>query len=164
VISPHHGSVATVAARCLSELTSRHQTLATAESLTCGLVAATLAEVPGASAVLRGGLAAYAADVKVNVLGVDQRLVDRHGVISAECARAMSARARELFGADWAVATTGVAGPDEQEGHPVGTVFVAVAGPSGTHSELLRLNGDRNEIRAAAVDAALAGLASAIVR
>jgi nicotinamide-nucleotide amidase len=130
--------------------------------LTCGLIAATLAAVPGASAVLRGGLAAYATDVKVSVLGVDADLVDAFGVISAECAGAMAARARRVFGSDWAVASTGVAGPDRQEGHAVGTVFVAVEGPDVRRSEALRLTGERNDIRTSTVAAALTLLEAAL--
>jgi nicotinamide-nucleotide amidase len=152
----------TSARHCLAELQSRGQTLATAESLTSGLIAATLAGVPGASAVLRGGLAAYATDVKTSVLGVDPALVDRYGVISRQCAEAMADRAVTLFGSDWAVASTGVAGPDSQEGHAVGTVFVAVAGPGVARSAALGLSGERNSIRAATVDAALALLESAL--
>jgi nicotinamide-nucleotide amidase len=145
----------TPAQHCLAELQTRGQTLATGESLTCGLIAATLAGVPGASAVLRGGLAAYATDVKTSVLGVD-----RYGVISRQCAEAMADRAATVFGSDWAVSSTGVAGPDSQEGHAVGTVFVAVAGPGVARSVALALSGERNSIRAATVDAALALLSS----
>jgi nicotinamide-nucleotide amidase len=123
--------------------------------LTCGLIAARLADVPGASSVLRGGLAAYATDVKTGVLGVDADLVDRYGVISAQCAEAMAAQARSLFASDWAVASTGVAGPDPQDGHAVGTVYVAVAGPGVRESSRARLSGGRNEIRLATVDVAL---------
>jgi nicotinamide-nucleotide amidase len=152
----------TSAQHCLAELQTRGQTLATGESLTCGLIAATLAGVPGASAVLRGGLAAYATDVKTSVLGVDPALVDRYGVISRQCAEAMADRAATVFGSDWAVSSTGVAGPDSQEGHAVGTVFVAVAGPGVARSVALALSGERNSIRAATVDAALALLTSAL--
>jgi nicotinamide-nucleotide amidase len=150
------------AARCLSLLRHRHESVATAESLTCGLIAATLAAVPGASTVLRGGLAAYATDVKTSVLGVDGGLVEAFGVISAECAEAMAARARTVFESDWAVASTGVAGPDRQEGHAVGTVFVAVEGPHVRRREALVLSGERNQIRASTVEAALALLESAL--
>jgi nicotinamide-nucleotide amidase len=154
--------VTSSARRCLAELQARGQTLATAESLTCGLIAATLAGVPGASVALRGGLAAYATDVKTSVLGVDLAIVDRYGVISRECAEAMAARAATLLGSDWAVASTGVAGPDSQEGHAVGTVFVAVAGPGVSRSAALTLTGERNSIRAATVDEALALLEAAL--
>jgi nicotinamide-nucleotide amidase len=112
--------------------------------------------------VLRGGLAAYATDVKTTVLGVDADLVDRYGVISAQCVEAMAARARTLFGSDWAVASTGVAGPDSQEGHAVGTVYVAVVGPGVRRSAALQLTGERNRIRTATVDAALALLEAAV--
>jgi nicotinamide-nucleotide amidase len=154
--------VSSPAARCLDVLRLRAESLATAESLTCGLISARLADVPGASAVLRGGLAAYATEVKTGVLGVDADLVARYGVISVQCVEAMAARARQLFDSDWAVASTGVAGPDRQEGHDVGTVYVGVAGPGIRRSARLRLSGERNEIRASAVDGALALLEAAL--
>lgn len=150
------------AASCLDLLGQRRETVATAESLTCGLIAATLADVPGASSVLRGGLAAYAREVKTGVLGVDQGLVERYGVISMQCAEAMATRARALFASDWAVASTGVAGPESQEGHDVGTVYVAVSGPDFSRHRALRLSGERNSIREATVGAALALLESAL--
>jgi len=149
-------------AASLRALEERGQTLSTAESLTAGQVCAAIADVPGASTVLRGGLAAYASEVKVAVLGVDPDLVAEHGVVSRECAEAMAVAANVLFGTDWAVSTTGVAGPTEQEGKPVGTVYVAVASASGVASRDLRLNGDRAEIRATATDAALTLLAAAL--
>ena len=153
-----------LAARCLSELAGRSQTLATAESLTCGLVAATLAEVPGASQALRGGIAAYATDVKVSVLGISQELIDRAGVVSGECAEAMAHGVRVLLASDWALATTGVAGPDRQEGHRVGTVFVAVVGPAVVRVEALRLTGGRNDIRTSTVQCAFRLLDSSMRR
>jgi PncC family amidohydrolase len=146
------------AARCLDSLASRGLTLATAESLTCGLVAATLAEVPGASNVLRGGLAAYATDVKITILGVDPAVVEQFGVVSSQCAEAMAVRARALFTSDWAVSTTGVAGPDRQEDREVGTVFVAVAGPGLVRNVGLHLSGERDRIRVATVNATLEAL------
>jgi nicotinamide-nucleotide amidase len=138
-------------------LRARGQTVSTAESLTAGLVCATLATVPGASDCLRGGLAAYATDVKSSVLGVDPDVINRYGAVSAECAEAMAQSARRLFGGEWAVAATGVAGPAEQDGLPVGTVFVAVAGPSGpTVVDALRLPGGRDHVRREAMEAAMA--------
>ncbi len=119
----------TDAADCLHRLRMLGHTLATAESLTAGLVCATLAAVPGASDVLRGGVVAYASDVKATVLGVDPAVIAAYGVVSAECAGAMARGAATLLQATWAVSTTGVAGPDRQEDKPVGTVHVAVAGP-----------------------------------
>jgi nicotinamide-nucleotide amidase len=156
--------VTSLAQRCVELLQARGQTVATAESLTCGLISARLADVPGASAVLRGGLAAYATDVKTGVLGVDPGLVERYGVISSQCAQAMASRAVRLFGSDWAISSTGVAGPESQEGHDVGTVHVAVAGPTASASTALRLSGGRNVIRGETVDAALALLESAVNR
>jgi nicotinamide-nucleotide amidase len=145
-----------LAAACLQALGSRSATLATAESLTAGLVASTLAGTPGASTVLRGGVAAYATDVKVTVLGVDADVIDRHGVISAVCAEQMAIQVRRLMQADWAVSTTGVAGPDSQDGHDPGDVYVAAAGPTGlVSSRHLRLDGDRLAVREAGVEGAL---------
>ncbi len=145
-----------LASICLQALESRGQTLGTAESLTAGLVAATLATVPGASTVLRGGLAAYATDVKIDVLGVDAAVIARHGVYSAACAEQMADRVRTFLTCDWGLSTTGVAGPASEGGHPAGDVQVAVAGPGGVLvSEGLMLTGGRQEVRGACVRAAL---------
>ncbi len=116
----------------LDLLVSRGATLATAESLTGGRLAARITAVPGASQAYVGGVVAYATEVKQDLLGVPDPLLARHGVVSPECARAMAEGARRLLGASHALATTGVAGPDLQEGQPAGTVFVGVAGPAGT--------------------------------
>lgn len=125
------------------------RTIATAESLTAGLIASTLASVPGASNVLRGGIVAYATDLKASALGVPQALIDKGGVIQSPVAGAMAAGVRTWASADFGLACTGVAGPDPQDGHPVGEVHVAVAGPVDgairTHS--LTLAGDRDGIR-----------------
>lgn len=137
-------------------LTERGLTLATAESLTGGAVGAALTSVPGASAVYVGGLIAYATRLKVELLGVPLEIVYGDGVVSAACARAMAAGVRTAFGADVGVSTTGVAGPDRQEGKPAGTVFVAVADARGEAVRPLRLSGSRDVIRAASVEAALA--------
>jgi PncC family amidohydrolase len=145
-----------LAAHCLGMMRVRGESLAAAESLTAGLITSTFASVPGASDVLLGGIASYATEVKVSVLGVPREVIDEHGVISAECAAEMAGRARVLFGADWAVAATGVAGPDEQDGHPVGEVYVAVASREGATVESLDLDGDRDEIRASATEQAMA--------
>ena len=142
-------TIVELAGRLLDRLADRGQSVATAESLTGGLLAARLTDVPGASRCFVGGVVAYASHVKESVLGVPHDLVERHGVISEECASAMAVGVRERLGATWALATTGVAGPDGQEGHPVGTVWIAVAGPGGVHARLLRLGGTRPEIREA---------------
>lgn len=134
----------------LDELAVRDETVATAESLTGGLLASQIVDVPGASRVFRGGVVAYATEVKTSLLGVPAEVVDRHGVVSEECVRAMAAGARDLLGADYGLATTGVAGPDVQEGHEAGTVWIAVAGAGGVAARLLHVSGGRRQVRAAA--------------
>lgn len=130
----------------LDVLRGRQQTLSVAESLTGGRLAAAVTAVPGASAVFLGGVVSYATDLKVRLLGVPASLVEQHGVVSAECARAMATGVRDLTGSTYALSTTGVAGPDSQEGHPVGTVFVGLAGPDGAVAESLVLPGDRLQV------------------
>ena len=136
-------------------LRERRQMVASAESLTGGLVGAALSELPGSSETFRGGLVVYATDAKAAVAGVPQELLAEHGAVSAQTAAALAEAARTRLAADWGVAATGVAGPDEQEGHPVGTVHVAVAGPDGQSVRSARLPGDRDRVRALAVTAAL---------
>lgn len=131
------------------------QTVATAESLTGGLLCATLVDIPGASDVLRGGVVAYLAETKSDVLGVDPALVEKLGTVHQDVAAAMAEGAIRVMGSTWGVATTGVAGPEPSEGKPVGTVHVAVAGPGGVQTRDLSLHGDRRLIREQAVDAAL---------
>ena len=137
-------------------------TVATAESLTGGLVAASLVSVPGASEVVRGGVVAYAPEVKTGLLGVDPELVAARGTVDADVARQMAQRAREACEATYGVSTTGVAGPDASEGKPPGTVHIAVAGPSRTAHLELRLSGDRDEIRSATVREVLALLVATL--
>ncbi|MFI6383892.1 CinA family protein [Streptomyces sp. NPDC050658] len=153
-------SAAGLAAEALGLLGARGETLAVAESLTGGLVAAEVTAVPGASRVFRGSVTAYATELKHKILGVDDALLAERGAVDAEVALRMAAGVREALGADWGVATTGVAGPDPQDGQPVGTVFVAVAGPDGAlRSEgkvaALRLNGERSDIRMESVRSVL---------
>ena len=130
-----------------AELLRRSLTLATAESLTGGALADLASASPGASETFRGGVVSYATEVKTGLLGVGEDTVRQHGVVSARCAEQMAAGVRSLLGTDWAVSTTGVAGPTEQEGKPVGTVFVGVAGPRGSRAARLHLEGDRAQIR-----------------
>lgn len=131
----------------LGALTERRETLATAESLTGGRVAALITAVPGSSAVFLGGVVSYATEVKIQVLGVPAEVVASHGVVSRECAQAMAQGVRTLLGTTYAVATTGVAGPGPSDGTPAGTVWLGVAGPGGSRAELVRLEGDRSEIQ-----------------
>lgn len=146
-----------VAARALGLLTEGGQTLAVAESLTGGLVAARLTAVPGASRAFRGSVTAYATDLKRELLGVDGALLAERGAVDAEVARRMAVGVRGLLGADWGLATTGVAGPEAQDGQPVGTVHLAVVGPGQQNplAERLNLDGDRAVIREGTVQAAL---------
>ncbi len=131
------------------------QTVAFAESLTGGMLCATLVDVPGASDVLRGAVVAYAPEAKSEVLGVDPDLIERVGTVHPDVAAAMAEGAARVLGATWGVATTGVAGPEPSEGKAVGTVHVAVAGPAGVETRNLSLNGDRSMVREQTVDAAL---------
>ncbi len=132
--------------------------VATAESLTGGLVCSALVDVPGASEVVKGGIVAYDADAKHRQLGVSRRLLETDGPVSHAVATAMARGARRHMGADVAVATTGVAGPATHGGKPPGTVVVAVVGPSGERVTTCHLKGDRSEVRRAAVGLALAHL------
>lgn len=141
-----------VVARLLRE---HGQSLATAESLTGGLVGGRVTTVPGASDYYRGGVVAYATEAKAGVLGVDAKLLDEHGPVSEPVAAAMAEGARLAFAADVGLATTGVAGPTEQGGRPVGSLCLAVADPVGTVTTTVRAPGDRTQVRAWATTLAL---------
>lgn len=137
-------------------------TVATAESLTGGLVAAELTSVPGASSVFRGGVVAYATELKATLAGVPQDVLDHHGPVAAATAEAMARGVRVACGATYGIATTGVAGPDPQDGHPPGTVYVAVASPDGARVRSAAPScdvGDRVAVRRLAVDMVLALIA-----
>jgi len=136
-------------------LRDRGATVSTAESLTAGLLCATMVEVAGASDVVRGGVVAYAADLKASLLGVPEALLARVGTVHADTALAMAAGVRDRLGSDYALATTGVAGPEPAEDKPVGLVYVAIAGPGVRQVRRLQLDGDRDTVRAGAVEAAL---------
>ncbi len=143
-------------------LVARGETVACAESLTGGLVTARLVDTPGASGAVRGGVVAYATALKATLLGVDADLLAVRGAVDADVATQMATGVADRLGADWGVATTGVAGPDPQDGVPVGTVFVAVVGPSVVVVERLTLEGDRAAVRRGAVDAVIALLARSL--
>ncbi len=136
-------------------LVERGATVAVAESLTGGLLGAALSTMPGSSATFRGSLVVYATDLKESLAGVPGPLLSSVGAVSPETAAALAAGARERLGASYGVGVTGVAGPTEQEGQPVGTVHLAVAGPDGSAVRSLRLPGDRERVRAWAVNAGL---------
>jgi nicotinamide-nucleotide amidase len=128
-------------------LRSGGETIATAESLTGGRLAVALTDVPGASETYLGGVVTYATELKASVLDVDERIIDQYGVISSECAKAMASGVRALTGATFGLATTGVAGPGEQEGKPAGTVFVGIAAPGLLEAVALELSGKREQIQ-----------------
>ncbi|HEY0485010.1 MAG TPA: CinA family protein [Mycobacteriales bacterium] len=144
------------AAEVLARLGERGETLAVAESLTGGLLAATVVDVPGASAVFRGGLVVYATDLKATLAGVPADLLAARGPVDGDVAEALALGARERCGADWGLATTGVAGPDPVGGHRPGFVWIACAGPRGVSSVSHEFPGDRAAIRRATVAAVLA--------
>jgi nicotinamide-nucleotide amidase len=136
-------------------------TVATAESLTAGMVAAALADVPGASSVLQGGVVAYQVEVKRNLLHVDGELLEAVGAVDPRVAAAMAEGARRVLNADIGIATTGVAGPAAHQGKPVGTVFATA---SGTATFEHHFSGGRDGIRAATRDAVLAELLEELFR
>jgi nicotinamide-nucleotide amidase len=147
-------------AALVEALAAEGATIATAESITGGRVVAALTSVPGSSSVVRGGVVAYASDVKVSLLAVDSVVLAEQGAVCVEVAEQMAGGVRELLGATYGVATTGEAGPESASGQPVGTVFVAVAGPHAITARRLDVEGTREEVQQAAVRAALGILAS----
>lgn len=128
-------------------LKDRGETLAVAESLTGGLVQSLLTDVPGASQVLRGGVVAYNADLKRDLLGVSGATIDRDSVVSESVAREMASGAREKCGADWAISTTGEAGPDSATGKPKGTVWLGLSGVNEDKAIMRELFGDRENVK-----------------
>lgn len=144
-----------LAAEVVAVLTAAGQTVAIAESITGGLVCAALTDVPGASAVLRGGIVSYATDLKAELLGVSAVLLHSAGPVHPVVATTMASTVRARLSATYGLATTGVAGPDSHHGHAVGTVYLAIDGPGGSSVERHQLTGDRAEIRDDAVAAAL---------
>lgn len=151
------------AADVVAALRERGETVATAESLTAGLVAVTLTDVPGSSAVVRGGLVVYATDLKHALAGVDAALLAEHGAVHPEVARQLAEGARSRCGATWGLGLTGVAGPDPQDGVPPGTVHVGLAGPDHPVVRTFTLSGDRHAVRAASARAALDLLRTALM-
>jgi len=135
-------------------LQQRKETVAVAESLTAGGLGHALTEIPGASEVFLGGVIAYSSNVKINWLGVLPRSIENHSVVSEKVAIEMAEGARSKFGATWAIATTGIAGPSDYEGIAAGTVWIAIAGP--IHQTLhLQLDGGRDQVREGAISSAI---------
>lgn len=161
--SPATASQPVTAAGVLAAVARSGRSLAVAESLTGGLLAATLVDVPGASTVFRGAVVAYATDLKATLLGVDSALLAERGPVDPEVAAQMAAGVRVRLDADIGVSTTGVAGPDPQDGQPPGTVYVAVdLHGAPVRVQALRLSGDRAAIREATVQAALSLLCESL--
>ena len=160
--APRASTLVEAARWLLASAESRGLTVAVAESLTGGEVVSTLVSVPGASAVVVGGVVAYATRIKSQVLGVDERRLKRTGPVDGEVARQMASGVAAHMGADLGLATTGVAGPGPADGHRAGTVHVAVVSPWGEVSRELHLDGDRMQVRDGATTAVLA-LAAALL-
>ncbi len=144
-----------LAAEILRLLTETGRTVAAAESLTGGLVAAALTDVPGSSSAFRGGVVAYATELKAQLLGVDGRMLAEHGPVYAPVAAAMADGVRERLDATIGVATTGVAGPDPADGFPPGTVHIAVSLADDTVVRTMALTGNRDEVRRLTVERVL---------
>lgn len=144
------------AAALVATLTARRLTIAVAESLTGGLLAAELVRIPGASAVVTGGVVAYQTPIKHTLLGVDTALLAEHGAVHPEVARQMATGVRAALSidgrpADIGISTTGVAGPDEQDGQSAGTVYLGLSFGDKVRAIPVSLTGDRSEIRAQTV-------------
>ncbi|MEU1242491.1 CinA family protein [Micromonospora parva] len=155
--------VGSAAAAVVHRLSERHETLATVESLTGGSLAASIVNIAGVSGVYQGGLVVYATELKATLAGVPADLLAERGPVDPEVAAALAEGGRQRCGADWGLATTGVAGPEPQDGKPVGLVYVAVAGPNGGEVRQLDLDGGRDHVRAAAVVEALRLLTERLV-
>ncbi|MCZ7439088.1 CinA family protein [Micromonospora sp. WMMC241] len=158
----HQRPAGSPAASVVHRLHDCGETLATVESLTGGLLAAAIVEIAGVSSIYRGGLVVYATELKATLAGVPEDLLASRGPVDPDVALALAEGGRQRCGADWGLATTGVAGPEPQDGKPVGLVYVAVAGPAGSEVRRLDLDGGRDHIRTAAVIEALRLLAERI--
>lgn len=147
---------AELAEAVVKRLAARGLTLATAESCTGGGIGAAITAASGSSSVYRGGIISYCNEIKHRLLGVPQAVLDEFGAVSEQTARHMALGARQALGSDLALSVTGLAGPNgDGSGKPVGLVYVGLASKTGAAVEELHLTGSREEIRAAAVEAAL---------
>jgi PncC family amidohydrolase len=144
-----------LAGQILDRLAAAGHTVAVAESLTGGMVAAALTDVPGSSAAFRGGVVAYATELKAALLGVDAGMLARHGAVYPQVASAMAEGVRTRLRATYGVATTGVAGPEPADGQPVGTAHIAVSAADDTVVRTIALTGSRLQIRRLTVEHAL---------
>ncbi len=146
------------AERILAILSARGETLSAAESCTGGLIAKLMTDLPGSSAVFAGACVTYTNDLKIRLLGVEPEIIDRETEVSAACAAAMAKGARERMGTTYALSTTGFAGPGGgNDRDPVGTVYIGISTPNGTHAERFSApeGASREEVRVAAAARAL---------
>ena len=138
-----------ISALAVKALKEKQTTVSTAESCTGGLIAKSITDAAGSSAVIAGGMVTYTNRIKIDVLGVDIKIIEEHTEVSYACAEAMAERAREMFGTDYALSATGYAGPGGgTEKDPTGTVYIGIATPSGVRSERICVeNATRTQVR-----------------
>ena len=153
-----------IARRLVEKLLERGETVAAAESCTGGLISAAITSVAGSSQVHWGGAVTYANDAKIGILGINPAILSAEGTVSSAVAKSMAWGMRTVSGADWTISATGIAGPGGgTPENPVGTVWLAWCGPLGTiEARKFLFSGDRDEVRAAAVNAALLGLLESV--
>ncbi len=167
ILHPYYyatGANKTLEETVVAALIAQNRSITAAESLTAGLFQATLGRVAGVSAVFPGGFVTYAAAAKEQLIHVPVEVVQAHGVVSAETARAMAIGAKEALNTDIGISFTGVAGPDSLEGQPAGTVWIGLATNQGVHAAVYHLSGTRNEVRVRAVKTALMLLLHALTK
>jgi nicotinamide-nucleotide amidase len=162
VTNVQHVSLHHLSEQAVKQALEHRLTVATAESLTAGMVSAVLADTPGASGMLQGGVVAYQNSVKENVLKVSPELLADVGSVDSDVAAAMADGARAALGADIGISTTGVAGPEAHDGKPVGTVYIGIATGTGSTGFEYVFSGSRAEIRGQACGAALERLLEAL--
>ena len=145
-----------IASSVVKRLTKKKSTLSVAESITGGGLAAVITEVAGSSKVFLGGVIAYADEIKINQLDVDAKTIKKFTAVSEEVAKEMAIGVRKKFNSDYAIATTGVAGPGKAYGQKAGTVWIAIASKKEVFAIALALSGSRDLIRHATIESALA--------
>ena len=138
-----------VSALAVKTLKEKSATVATAESCTGGLIAKSITDIAGSSAVIAGGMVTYTNRIKTDVLGVDAAIIEQHTEVSHACAKAMAERAKVMFGTDYALSATGYAGPGGgTEQDPTGTVYIGIATPTGARTERICVeNATRSQVR-----------------
>jgi len=145
-----------IASSVVKRLAKKKATLSVAESITGGGLAAAITEIAGSSKVFLGGVIAYADEIKINQLDVDAKTLKKFTAVSEEVAKEMAIGVRKKFNSDYAIATTGVAGPGKAYGQKAGTVWVAIASKKEVFAIALALSGSRDLIRHATIESALA--------